>query len=87
MDMTEKGTELLGRLNPKLAAVAEKYVLSRPAVRARLEKRYDAKFHAVLATLRQKLEAPIPPKRQIGFLLHPNFARHALPSAPPHSSK
>jgi len=32
-----------------------------------MEKRYDAKFHAVFATLRQMLEAPIPPKRQIGF--------------------
>jgi len=32
-----------------------------------MEERYDAKFHAVFATLRQMLEAPIPPKRQIGF--------------------
>lgn len=34
---------------------------------AELEKRYDAKFHAVFATLRQMLETPIPPKHQIGF--------------------
>lgn len=34
---------------------------------AEMEKRYDSKFHAVFATLRQMLEAPIPPKRQIGF--------------------
>jgi ORF6N domain len=32
-----------------------------------MEKRYDAKFHAVFATLRQMLETPFPPKRQIGF--------------------
>ncbi len=32
-----------------------------------MEKRYDARFHAVFATLRQMLETPIPPKRQIGF--------------------
>ena len=32
-----------------------------------MEKRYDAKFHAVFATLRQMLETPVPPKRQIGF--------------------
>jgi ORF6N domain len=34
-----------------------------------MEKRYDSKFHAVFATLRQMLEAPVPPRRQIGF--HP----------------
>jgi ORF6N domain len=34
---------------------------------AETEKRYDSKFHAVFATLRQMLETPIPPKRQIGF--------------------
>ena len=32
-----------------------------------MEKRYDAKFHAVFATLRQVLETPVPPRRQIGF--------------------
>jgi ORF6N domain len=35
-----------------------------------MEKRYDSKFHAVFATLRQMLETPIPPKRHIGF--HPS---------------
>jgi hypothetical protein len=34
---------------------------------AEMEKRYDSKFHAVFATLRQMLETPIPPERQIGF--------------------
>jgi hypothetical protein len=32
-----------------------------------MEKRYDGKFHAVFATLRQMLETPVPRKRQIGF--------------------
>lgn len=32
-----------------------------------MEKSYDAKFQAVFATLKQMLETPIPPKRQIGF--------------------
>lgn len=32
-----------------------------------MERRYDAKFHAVFATLRQMPETPIPPKQQIGF--------------------
>ena len=32
-----------------------------------MEKRYDTKFQAVFATLRQMLETPIPQKRLIGF--------------------
>ncbi|HUI52758.1 MAG TPA: ORF6N domain-containing protein [Terriglobales bacterium] len=36
-----------------------------------MEKRYDSKFQAVFATLRQMLETPIPPKRQIGFHTRP----------------
>jgi hypothetical protein len=32
-----------------------------------MERRYDSKFHAVFATLRQMLQTPIPHKRQIGF--------------------
>jgi len=32
-----------------------------------MEKRYDSKFQAVFATLRQMLETPVPSKRQIGF--------------------
>jgi hypothetical protein len=32
-----------------------------------MEKRFDSKFHAVFAALRQMLETLIPPKRQIGF--------------------
>lgn len=40
-----------------------------------MERRYDAKFHAVFATLRQMLETPLPPKRQIGFHAPPAPAR------------
>ena len=36
-----------------------------------MEELYDSKFHAVFATLRQMLETPIPPKRQIGFHFRP----------------
>ena len=32
-----------------------------------MEKRYDAKFQAVFATLRQMLETPVPPRNQLGF--------------------
>jgi hypothetical protein len=31
------------------------------------EKRYDARFQSIFAAIRQMLETPIPPKRQIGF--------------------
>jgi hypothetical protein len=43
-----------------------------------MEKRYDSKFHAVFATLRQMLETPIPPKRRIGF--------HARLESPKHTT-
>jgi hypothetical protein len=42
-----------------------------------MEKSYDAKFHAVFATLRQMLETPIPPRRQIGFHARSALARVA----------
>jgi len=32
-----------------------------------MEKRYDARFQAVFAAIRQMLETPIPAKRAIGF--------------------
>jgi len=44
-----------------------------------MEKRYDSKFQAVFATLRQMLEAPIPAKRQFGF--------HARPISSPSPSR
>jgi ORF6N domain-containing protein len=32
-----------------------------------MEKKYDARFHAVFATIKQMLETPMPAKRAIGF--------------------
>jgi hypothetical protein len=32
-----------------------------------MEKRYDARFQAVFATIRQMLETPVPAKKPIGF--------------------
>ena len=34
-----------------------------------MERKYDARFQAVFATIKQMLETPIPPRRTIGF--HP----------------
>jgi hypothetical protein len=36
-----------------------------------MEKRYDARFQAVFATIRQMLETPVPAKKLIGF--HPKL--------------
>ena len=46
-----------------------------------MEKRYDSKFQAVFAALRQMLETPIPPKRQIGFHARPVVLRGPKPPA------
>jgi len=32
-----------------------------------MEKRYDAKFQIVFATIKEMLETPVSPKRSIGF--------------------
>jgi hypothetical protein len=32
-----------------------------------MEKRYDARFQAVFATIRQMLETPLPAKKPMGF--------------------
>jgi hypothetical protein len=32
-----------------------------------MEKKYDTRFQAILATIKQMLETPIPPRRRIGF--------------------
>jgi hypothetical protein len=53
------------RLPPLRAMLATHEDLRRKITE--MEKRYDSKFHAVFATLRQMLETPIPPKWQIGF--------------------
>jgi hypothetical protein len=41
-----------------------------------MEKRYDAKFSAVCATLKQMLEVPIPRKKEIGFPARPGTQRY-----------
>jgi hypothetical protein len=42
-----------------------------------VEKRYDARFQSVFATLRQMLETPFPPKRHIGFHARAEAARRS----------
>jgi hypothetical protein len=41
-----------------------------------IEKRYDAKFSAVFATLKQMLEVPIPRKKEIGFHAKPAVQKY-----------
>jgi len=36
-----------------------------------LEKKYDSRFQAVFATIRQMLETPVPARRRIGFHASP----------------
>ncbi len=45
-----------------------------------LKKRYDAKFHAVFATLRQMLDTPIPLKQQTGLHASSQSLRSRKPS-------
>jgi len=40
-----------------------------------MERKYDARFQAVFATIKQMLEMPIPTKRQIGFHAATELAR------------
>ena len=40
-----------------------------------MERKYDARFQAVFATIKQMLEMPIPSKRQIGFHAATELAR------------
>ncbi len=48
-----------------------------------MEKRYDARFQTVFTTLWQRLETPIPPKRQIAFHTGPGTPRAARSSSAP----
>ena len=79
---TEQGIAMLSSVLHSERAVQVNIVIMRAFVQLRamlathedlrrkideMEKRYDAKFHAVFATLRQMLATPIPGKRQIGF--------------------
>lgn len=40
-----------------------------------MEKNYDARFHAIFATIKQMLETPLPAKNEIGF--HAKLPRRA----------
>jgi hypothetical protein len=79
---TEQGIAMLSSVLRSERAVQVNIVIMRAFVQLRamlathedlrrkidqMEKRYDAKFHAVFATLRHMLATPIPGKRQIGF--------------------
>jgi hypothetical protein len=52
-----------------------------------MEKRYDAKFSAVFATLKQILEVPVPGKKEIGFHARPGAQKYSHePSITPHKT-
>jgi hypothetical protein len=89
---TEQGVAMLSSVLRSARAVQVNIAIMRAFVQLRamlathedlrrkigeLEKRYDSQFHAVFATLRQMLETPVPPKRQIGFHTRIEFARRA----------
>ena len=64
--VTEQGVAMLSSvLHSDRAVLATHEDLRRKIME--MEKRYDSKFHAVFATLRQMLETPNPAKKQIGF--------------------
>ena len=48
-----------------------------------MEKRYDAKFQIVFATIKEMLETPVKPKRPIGFI--PKKARWTEGVTVPHA--
>ena len=79
---TEQGIAMLSSVLRSSRAVQVNVAIMRTFVRLRemlatheelrrkidaIEKRYDARFHTVFATIRQMLETPIPAKRAIGF--------------------
>src|SRR5579863_1492784 len=81
---TEQGVAMLSSVLRSERAVQVNIAIMRAFVRLRtlmathedlrrkieqMEKRYDARFQAVFATLKQMLEVPAPRKREIGF--HP----------------
>ena len=79
---TEQGIAMLLSVRRSARAVQVNVAIMRTFVRLRemlatheelrrkidaMEKRYDARFQAVFATIRQKLETPVPAKKPIGF--------------------
>ena len=49
-----------------------------------MEKRYDARFQAIFATIKQMLQTPIPAKRTIGFHSGTSAGKRPHPSARHH---
>lgn len=79
---TEQGVAMLSSVLRSPRAVQVNIAIMRTFVRIRemlatheelgrkveaMEKRYDARFHAIFATIRQMLETPLPRRRSIGF--------------------
>ncbi len=79
---TEQGIAMLSSVLRSARAVQVNVAIMRTFVRLRemlathdelrrkinaIEKRYDARFQAVFATIRQMLETPVPAKKPIGF--------------------
>ncbi len=79
---TEQGIAMLSSVLRSARAVQVNVAIMRTFVRLRemlathdelrrkinaMEKRYDARFQAVFATIRQMLETPVPAKKPIGF--------------------
>jgi phage regulator Rha-like protein len=79
---TEQGIAMLSSVLRSQRAVQVNIAIMRTFVRLRemlatheelrrkideMEKRYDARFQAVFATIRQMLETPVPAKKPIGF--------------------
>jgi phage regulator Rha-like protein len=79
---TEQGIAMLSSVLRSARAVQVNVAIMRTFVRLRemlathkelrrkidaMEKRYDARFQAIFATIRQMLETPVPAKKPIGF--------------------
>ena len=79
---TEQGIAMLSSVLRSARAIQVNVAIMRTFVRLRemlatheelrrkidaMEKRYDARFQAVFATIRQMLETPLPAKKPIGF--------------------
>src|SRR5882762_311156 len=80
--LTEQGIAMLSSVLRSARAVQVNVAIMRTFVRLRetpatleelrrkidaMEKRYDARFQAVFATIRQMLDTPVPAKKPIGF--------------------
>lgn len=99
---TEQGVAMLSSVLRSSRAVQVNIAIMRTFVRLRellatheelrqkieaMEKKYDSRFQAVFATIKQMLETPVPAKRQIGFHADPVSIRVHLTAAPAALSK